>query len=237
MGADHPRSRGVYPSACRALSADGGSSPLARGLQDTCHAAHKSPRIIPARAGFTSSLTICWGSGKDHPRSRGVYPFRIAFRTSGLGSSPLARGLPHAHEEIIITRRIIPARAGFTIIRVSSGSPFGDHPRSRGVYPASSSKLPHVVGSSPLARGLPRIMLSEVIAEGIIPARAGFTGRDGELCLGARDHPRSRGVYWKFSPTQPPTGGSSPLARGLRMTAGLLAGVGGIIPARAGFTP
>ena len=91
---------------------------------------------------------------------------------------------------------------------------------------------------------------------GIIPARAGFTRRRRDGVGRRRDHPRSRGVY----PPQPARhrseSGSSPLARGLRMSsvlrrrragssplarglrapgAGQLVG-SGIIPARAGFT-
>ena len=31
------------------------------------------------------------------------------------GSSPLARGLPHIQDEQLVTDRIIPARAGFTL--------------------------------------------------------------------------------------------------------------------------
>ena len=72
------------------------------------------------------------------------------------GSSPLARGLPHAHEEVIIPGRIIPARAGFTrdFMRKPLADP--DHPRSRGVYNNPGTDLVPGLGSSPLARGLLR---------------------------------------------------------------------------------
>ena len=71
---------------------------------------------------------------------------------------------------------------------------------------------------------------------GIIPARAGFTGRTLLLLSTLRDHPRSRGVYSSKSCTRRVNAGSSPLARGLPDGA---CGEGadlGIIPARAGFT-
>ena len=71
---------------------------------------------------------------------------------------------------------------------------------------------------------------------GIIPARAGFTGRPALARGAVRDHPRSRGVYTNPDIDDAELEGSSPLARGLRegLTAGIV--VVGIIPARAGFT-
>ena len=60
------------------------------------------------------------------------------------------------HEQIIIVRRIIPARAGFTNPKAFEKGIGRDHPRSRGVY--------H------LTRNTHKVPLR------IIPARAGFTG-------------------------------------------------------------
>ena len=90
----------------------------------------------------------------DHPRSRGVYMFLPAPHRDALGSSPLARGLPWAHESDFDTAGIIPARAGFTPMRKFSVRDFRDHPRSRGVYHTPSRSTLMVGGSSPLARGL-----------------------------------------------------------------------------------
>ena len=50
------------------------------------------------------------------------------------------------------------------------------------------------------------------------------------------DHPRSRGVYSVYSGAQWFSRGSSPLARGLPVAAGVCEAGGWIIPARAGFT-
>ena len=52
---DHPRSRGVYRSHKRSICPPAGSSPLARGLLVMEIALDSMRRIIPARAGFTSS--------------------------------------------------------------------------------------------------------------------------------------------------------------------------------------
>ena len=133
-----------------------------------------------------------------------------------MGSSPLARGLLWG-----LRRR--PHRGP-------------DHPRSRGVYLRLEAKLDGESGSSPLARGL---LLSDADFRheyGIIPARAGFTPTSRCAPCPSGDHPRSRGVYtrrWRRRTRSP---GSSPLARGLLIAAGLRDCDRRIIPARAGFT-
>ena len=56
----------------------------------------------------------------------------------------------------------------------------------------------HVVsrhGSSPLARGLLGDDVDEIVRDGIIPARAGFTVTLDTGLDSPADHPRSRGVY------------------------------------------
>ena len=153
------------------------------------------------------------------------------------GSSPLARGLLLGEAVRGLRDRIIPARAGFTGMLPTLGVLATDHPRSRGVYVSNSSPACCHVGSSPLARGLPRLIIGSPTRCRIIPARAGFTAlrRSGPWHSG--DHPRSRGVY-KIRHTPTPTfQGSSPLARGLRGHPLADGRLPGIIPARAGFTP
>ena len=113
-------------------------------------------------------------------------------------------------------RRIIPARAGFTL--------------SRRYFQGRAA------GSSPLARGLLSLTLPVVGGVRIIPARAGFTVAGPRRHLALADHPRSRGVYEEERNTAMSTIGSSPLARGLRAVGLVLGLLGGIIPARAGFT-
>ena len=152
----------------------------------------------------------------DHPRSRGVYWSASTVFSSGCRSSPLARGL---HPPLLLRvhpRRIIPARAGFTSKGAASSAATRDHPRSRGVYSVERHIIPAIGGSSPLARGLLSGGAVDGGADGIIPARAGFTASPALPRVGLPDHPRSRGVYSHFFiayPTHP-----------------------GIIPARAGFT-
>ena len=74
-----------------------------------------------------------------------------------------------------MSTRIIPARAGFTSRLRATSSTSRDHPRSRGVYFGLDPNSPLTGGSSPLARGLPRLLAGAGHLPRIIPARAGFT--------------------------------------------------------------
>ena len=71
--------------------------------------------------------------------------------------------------------RIIPAHAGFTMMRVFSSSRWADHPRTRGVYSRSICIWLSWTGSSPHTRGLRPEPLTVIPQMGIIPAHAGFT--------------------------------------------------------------
>ena len=135
---------------------------------------------------------------------------------NGLGSSPLARGLPSGSRPPAGGAGIIPARAGFTGTLPPASARCWDHPRSRGVYTSTMTPFQIAIGSSPLARGLLTSDYGMRVNPGIIPARAGFTS----------------GFYEGADMLA----GSSPLARGL--LGGVVVGqdAGGIIPARAGFT-
>ena len=133
-----------------------------------------------------------------------------------VGSSPLARGLLDERDDTALLYGIIPARAGFTAWTPTPPPPTSDHPRSRGVYAASSSAWGTTAGSSPLARGLRAAAHHYHQRMGIIPARAGFTAPRPEHRRRHPDHPRSRGVYTHSDPDP-------------RL-------YGWIIPARAGFT-
>ena len=201
------------PGTCAPRS---GSSPLARGLPDRIAQVQGGPGIIPARAGFTPRSATGTPSGRDNPRSRGVYGRYEDGDEQISGSSPLARGLRLGRPRALTCTRIIPARAGFT----------------------ETMGLTHhfVGGSSPLARGLRRPSIARTPLRGIIPARAGFTYEQGDAHVLPRDHPRSRGVYPPSDPTMPMSPGSSPLARGLQRRRPRDGEYSGIIPARAGFT-
>ena len=153
---DHPRSRGVYGGSINTPGTLLGSSPLARGLPTVPPGTSTARRIIPARAGFTSSDLLRIAGTTDHPRSRGVYFGRLRRLRQVRGSSPLARGLRIIRQRNTSVRGIIPARAGFTRPDAMDGLGSKDHPRSRGVYVVKKSMKHIKPGSSPLARGLLR---------------------------------------------------------------------------------
>ena len=203
-----------------------GSSPLARGLRRRRVPECLSPRIIPARAGFTGSTGRRRPSPADHPRSRGVYAWELLKKTNTEGSSPLARGLLPGDAPTIQTSRIIPARAGFTRATCDGAPQFEDHPRSRGVYSHGPGTVVLPLGSSPLARGLPPTALTHSGRMRIIPARAGFTAWPCACRTAPRDHPRSRGVYPALTSEIDARQGSSPLARGLHLAIGVIPTVG-----------
>ena len=155
----------------------------------------RDARIIPARAGFTGPRAAPRRRGRDHPRSRGVYTGTAAPQASSTGSSPLARGLPPGVRGGDRSRRIIPARAGFTARPRAHVRTRRDHPRSRGVYPTIGPHGRNELGSSPLARGLLDGLHDAGAGLRIIPARAGFTCDRTWSRARTWDHPRSRGVY------------------------------------------
>ena len=156
---DHPRSRGVYAKTMGNGKGKSGSSPLARGLRVAPGGGVAPPRIIPARAGFTAGSVVRMVNVPDHPRSRGVYHREYPTSRAHAGSSPLARGLLLPLSVIWESFRIIPARAGFTNTIITRQAYRKDHPRSRGVYPASEFVKAGGGGSSPLARGLRGLFL------------------------------------------------------------------------------
>ena len=233
---DHPRSRGVYRRFGLRRQVSAGSSPLARGLPAPVRRAAGGGRIIPARAGFTDIVKAASTEAEDHPRSRGVYTAEELSIMAGLGSSPLARGLPGTASWCWVPRRIIPARAGFTESLAALRAQVEDHPRSRGVYSGIRLRTASMTGSSPLARGLPNPLATFKRGMRIIPARAGFTPWRDRARGPPWDHPRSRGVYCTITGASCPEAGSSPLARGLPQMSMDIDDSYRIIPARAGFT-
>ena len=86
-------------------------------------------------------------------------------------------------------------------------------------------------------RGLPSFLPATRFIGGIIPARAGFTAASAGRTSGGADHPRSCGVYSPRMRIGLGRLGSSPLVRGLLSVFNTGQDKGGIIPARAGFTP
>ncbi len=75
-----------------------------------------------------------------------------------LGSSPLARGTQEIIEDDKYCLGLIPARAGNTGYGFCGADHAWAHPRSRGEHLLIFEQGERGVGSSPLARGTPRIL-------------------------------------------------------------------------------
>ena len=162
---------------------------------------------------MTSVLTC--PSPWDHPRTRGVYDVLAEVLVPSGGSSPHTRGLPGGPGGLGGGVGIIPAHAGFTTRRGRGPARSRDHPRTRGVYVDEVRDRDGSEGSSPHTRGL-RVEVAGGGGElGIIPAHAGFTGRQRGPRARVRDHPRTRGVYMTASLALAGNAGSSPHTRGL----------------------
>ncbi len=130
----HPRSRGEHGTPSSGSLSVSGSSPLARGTHVSKAVPPKTVRLIPARAGNTqpvASSTLCLTA---HPRSRGEHEPTPLRALETCGSSPLARGTPEVLRSIRSKARLIPARAGNTLMQALRLSVPSAHPRSRGEH-------------------------------------------------------------------------------------------------------
>ena len=213
---DHPRSRGENYVRREPMQPHQGSSPLTRGKLPGGWPGERSPGIIPAPAGKTSSARSWPASRPAHPRSRGENFAAVWGTLRDWGSSPLAQGKPPGNG-----RRNRRGRA---------------HPHSRGENTHTMREMTNELGSSPLTRGKPPPPASPAAPPGLIPTHAEKTSSLASSASSARAHPRSRGenclaVCQSFQYT-----GSSPLTRGKLSCCLPVLPVHGLIPAHAGKT-
>ena len=191
-----------------------GSSPLARGTLPKPEVEIRATRFIPARAGNTQHQEQWNHPGSVHPRSRGEHSHDCITVFYRVGSSPLARGTHAMMAFFFLVYRFIPARAGNTGKDGSTGSREAVHPRSRGEHIIIWSKIQHLNGSSPLARGTPGLRTIHKPLYRFIPARAGNTVVMLLNSTASPVHPRSRGEHHDPGDKSVDHDGSSPLARG-----------------------
>ena len=172
---DHPRMRGEHDTRMLDWQASEGSSPHARGARTSGSMARSSSRIIPACAGSTTASGREWPTPRDHPRMRGEHRRSLRDMCQRGGSSPHARGALGGCTGHSCEPGIIPACAGSTGGCGSIAVRVWDHPRMRGEHPNFSDEVTEFGGSSPHARGAPRLMRRRRSAPRIIPACAGST--------------------------------------------------------------
>ena len=171
----HPRSRGEHPGPGRYRLDTAGSSPLARGTHLRSARRRPEGRFIPARAGNTATSRPKPASLAVHPRSRGEHEAVPPPYAAFVGSSPLARGTLRRPFRARGHLRFIPARAGNTTAARTDRPRSPVHPRSRGEHLTAMMFPPQPAGSSPLARGTPRLRPIGSKRRRFIPARAGNT--------------------------------------------------------------
>ena len=173
--ADHPRACGANVRSGSTGWATIGSSPRVRGKRLLYGADVGTHRIIPARAGQTPSDHEDHAASPDHPRACGANSWSVSPVSFPDGSSPRVRG---KRVDAVLTARplrIIPARAGQTVLIVHSRVLSSDHPRACGANATSAFLALSPAGSSPRVRGKLRDSPDGVERVRIIPARAGQT--------------------------------------------------------------
>ena len=213
-----------------------GSSPRMRGKLRTGHEGKTLPRLIPAYAGKTATLSTWCASTRAHPRVCGENDKDPYSDETLSGSSPRMRGKRFTISRGIWSPGLIPAYAGKT--RKLQGNKAGRkaHPRVCGENPVDTFSGSPSTGSSPRMRGKLKRSIFALTISRLIPAYAGKTRRVRRARYSVRAHPRVCGengnaVLWAGS-----GGGSSPRMRGKLGEAFLPILTKGLIPAYAGKT-
>ena len=113
---DHPRACGANWNCSRKSANCVGSSPRVRGKLASEQCEQSAVRIIPARAGQTTTGLWMTRRKADHPRACGANGERGAQGEGANGSSPRVRGKPAQVASGNPWARIIPARAEQTAV-------------------------------------------------------------------------------------------------------------------------
>ena len=233
---DHPRACGANNTGPAQAASDIGSSPRMRGKPMAEIERQAAMRIIPAHAGQTSGHPAWSVPGTDHPRACGANAQWSFGRRLQVGSSPRMRGKRDRTGNRTTIRRIIPAHAGQTGLRVGDVPERTDHPRACGANSCSVIVYRLCCGSSPRMRGKPARPRRRFRRCRIIPAHAGQTPSTGHDPHGRSDHPRACGANVILASRRFHHGGSSPRMRGKPERSHRGCAGGRIIPAHAGQT-
>ena len=187
-----------------------------RGKPGRARGRERQGRIIPARAGQTTTTRTRPSCAPDHPRACGANLNASSSQTARNGSSPRVRGKPGRGFDMEFEHRIIPARAGQTLTCHSQSFGVPDHPRACGANEGRGSDARIGAGSSPRVRGKPRAKTCRRLEGRIIPARAGQTLTRPSDGVEGTDHPRACGANSAVFLILSMEAGSSPRVRGKR---------------------
>ena len=213
-----------------------GSSPPVRGAHTVCPIPRRPAGLIPARAGSTCGQATGRCRRRAHPRPCGEHVDASPASSKEPGSSPPVRGALDSRSAWPGRAGLIPARAGSTILSLDLLVCSWAHPRPCGEHSFVPYRGPLGSGSSPPVRGALSLDFGPCGDDGLIPARAGSTLHRVRRNRINWAHPRPCGEHALMILWQVVSRGSSPPVRGAHTTFKLIAGVVGLIPARAGST-
>ena len=132
---------------------DQGSSPRGRGKRGCRIGVLRVRRLIPARAGKTTSTRRLSAGRAAHPRAGGENQNEGWNVERKPGSSPRRRGKPPVRWGLWAVSRLIPAQAGKTLKLAQTPFLTPAHPRAGGENLAHALPDQPASGSSPCRRG------------------------------------------------------------------------------------
>ena len=169
----HPRERGEQEIVPLRVNAIYGSSPRARGTDESAFPDPITARFIPASAGNSCQTGGIGTARTVHPRERGEQAVDQFVGYLAGGSSPRARGTGLQGSIKARGERFIPASAGNRCPSTLGSFLRTVHPRERGEQDAGQVAGVFKAGSSPRARGTGHVQLQPGTASRFIPASAG----------------------------------------------------------------
>ena len=232
----HPRASGEHSSVFSSADCIAGSSPRERGAQEIADLTDRELRLIPARAGSTPPARACPRRHPAHPRASGEHADALDEMDINDGSSPRERGAQDGAKAGGIPLRLIPARAGSTLLLADTRSGAPAHPRASGEHLGLIVAGYVMAGSSPRERGARCSRARSSPTSRLIPARAGSTRRPSRTRGRRPAHPRASGEHASRVSEIPRTAGSSPRERGAPGAVHARGTCHRLIPARAGST-
>ncbi len=232
----HPRLRGEHARPEATSRPPTGSSPPARGARLSDTPTLRLQRLIPACAGSTLRDGQVRSPRRAHPRLRGEHRVCRCTSRGATGSSPPARGARWVDEHPQRRPGLIPACAGSTVLVCCRSSLERAHPRLRGEHAIGCCCCTQCSGSSPPARGALHPEEEYGAPAGLIPACAGSTLFPSTVTPTNWAHPRLRGEHGVDCGAKYRVMGSSPPARGARISLRARERQVGLIPACAGST-
>ena len=212
------------------------SSPRVRGALGGIAVDRSHQRLIPACAGSTATTPTASPTNSTHPRVCGEHGGHLVDPTGGADSSPRVRGAHDPEIAAWASNRLIPACAGSTSARHTSGSGSTTHPRVCGEHVGAPHIRQRLYDSSPRVRGARLRPYLARVGDRLIPACAGSTTASSSTRPRSSTHPRVCGEHWTLREDLCINDDSSPRVRGAPFQGRDAGRLRRLIPACAGST-